>query len=58
MLTESAKRAHKKYIAKLDDIRVRVPKGTKQVWRDHAAKDGKSLSKFVTEAVNAQCERV
>lgn len=55
MLSEAVKKAHKKYISKLDDVRIRVPKGTKQVWRDNAEKSGKSLTKFVADAVNEHC---
>lgn len=55
MLTEAEKRAHAKYLKKLDDIRVRAPKGTKEMWRDHAARNGQSLAKFVMETVNERC---
>lgn len=51
--TESQKRASMKYISeKTDDIRLRVPKGTKEKWYAAAEKTGKSMTKFVSDIVN------
>lgn len=49
---ESSKNAIKKYIAeKTDDIRLRVPKGTKDRWKEYAESQGISLTKFVVQMV-------
>ena len=52
-LTDSQKRATAKYFSKLDDIRLRVPKGTKARWRDAADAEGKSLTQFIIDCVDA-----
>ena len=47
-----------KYISeKLDEIRVRVPKGEREVWKMHAEKMGESLNKFIYRAVQETMER-
>lgn len=38
---------------KLDDIRVRPPKGTKDRWKEAAAAQGISLQQFIINAVEA-----
>lgn len=49
---EGSKGAIKKYIAeKTDDIRLRVPKGTKDRWKEYAEANGISLTKFVVQSV-------
>lgn len=49
---ESNKNAIKKYIAeKTDDIRLRVPKGTKDRWKEYAESKGISLTKYVVQVV-------
>lgn len=54
---ESSKNAIKKYIAeKTDDIRLRVPKGTKERWKSYAESRGISLTKFVVQAVEKAME--
>lgn len=58
MTTEAEKRAHKKYLSKCDDIRIRPPKGTKNVWMDTAERHGKSLQRFITETVNEKCQEL
>lgn len=51
--TESQKKAIIKYISeKTDDIRLRLPKGTKDKWRTAAAKEGKSMTQFVADLIN------
>lgn len=50
--TEAQKAASIKYLReKTDDVRIRVPKGTKDRWRDAAEDAGKSLSQFIIDAV-------
>ena len=49
--------ANKKYHDKFDDIKVRVPKGKRQEWQDHAASRNESLNGFITRAVSEAMER-
>lgn len=50
-LTEAQIRANKKYHQSLDEIKVRVPKGEKQVIADHAASQGESMVSFIRRAI-------
>lgn len=53
--TEAQKRASIKYLTeKTDDIRIRLPKGTKERWRHFAQLSGKSMTVYVHDAVEAQ----
>ena len=38
---------------KLDEIKIRPPKGTKDRWREAADAEGKSLTQFIIDAVEA-----
>lgn len=50
--TEAQKKAALKYMAeKTDDVRLRLPKGTKERWRQAAEACGVSLTQFVADAV-------
>ncbi len=50
--TDARRKASKKYLEeKVEDIRIRVPKGEKQRIKDYADKRGKSLNQFVTDAI-------
>lgn len=49
--------AAKKYHDKFDDIKVRVPKGERQVWQDHAASQNESLNGFIARAVSETMAR-
>lgn len=49
--------ANKRYHDKFDDIKVRVPKGERQVWQEHAAGQNESLNTFITRAVSETIER-
>lgn len=52
--TEAQKKAALKYMQdKTDDIRLRLPKGTKDRWRAAAEHAGVSMTKFVQDAVEA-----
>lgn len=55
--TEAQLKASKKYHDKFDDIKVRVPKGERQVWQEHAAGQNESLNTFITRAVSETMER-
>lgn len=55
--TEAQARATKKYIKeKTDDIRLRVAKGTKELWKEEAEKRGMSMTKFVKLCVEKEIE--
>lgn len=56
--TEAQKEATIKYLnEKTDDVRVRVPKGTKDIWKEAAAAQGKSLQRFIIDAVEAAIQQ-
>ena len=55
-LTESRANANKKYHEKFDDIKVRVPKGKRQEWQEHASQNGESLNGFIVRVVSAAIE--
>lgn len=55
--TEAQKRATMKYLSeKTDDIRLRLPKGTKDKWRSYAEKQNMSMTAYVHDAVVRQME--
>mgnify|MGYP000906668489 FL=1 len=48
--TEAQKKATAKYMKNnLDDIKVRVPKGKREVYKAHAEHKGKSLNALIIE---------
>ena len=56
--TDAQKKASIKYLSeKTDDIRIRVPKGTKERWRTHATDKGKSLTSLITDLVETDIEQ-
>lgn len=51
--TEAQKRSAEKYIQeKLEDIRLRVPKGQKDIIKAQAQAQGKSVNQFIIDAIN------
>lgn len=42
---------------KLDEIKFRVPKGQKEVIREHAEKRGEKLTPFIVRAINETMNR-
>ena len=51
--TESQKKAANKYFAeKIEDIRIRVPKGEKELIKATAEQEGKSVNAFILETVH------
>lgn len=50
-VSEAQKKASVKYLEKLDEVRIRAEKGTKNRWKNAAANRGKSLNQFVIDAV-------
>lgn len=55
--TEAQAKATKKYHAQFDDIKLRVPKGERELLRQHAASQGESLSNFLYRAAKETIER-
>ena len=49
MATDAGRKANAKYHAKLDEIKVRVPKGNKDRYKAHAESKGKSLNALIVE---------
>lgn len=56
-LTEAQASANKRYQQKFDDIKLRVPKGEREVLRDHAQSRGESLNSFLYRAANETMAR-
>lgn len=51
--TEAQNRATQKYVkANYDDIKVRVPKGKRDIYKAHAEAQGKSLNQLIIELLN------
>ena len=56
--TEAQKKASIKYMQeKTDDIRLRLPKGTKARWKKAADNAGASMTKYVLDAVEATIDK-
>ena len=56
--TEARKRANEKYLKEtVEDIRIRVPKGQKDVIKAHADRQQESMNQFVIRAINETMER-
>lgn len=51
--SDAQKKAVKKYQEQLDDIKIRVPKGHREVYKDFAATQGKSLNALFVELLDA-----
>lgn len=52
--TEAQKQASLNYLkAKTDDVRIRVPKGTKAEWKIAADREEKSLQRFIIDIVES-----
>ena len=51
--TEAQKRSAEKYRGeKVEDIRIRVPKGQKAVIKAYAEAQGKSVNQFIVDCIN------
>ncbi len=48
----------KKYLSKMDDIKIRVPSGEKAVWKAVAEQRGKSLNRYVIDLVHADMKDI
>ena len=57
-VSEARKRANEKWQKeKVEDIRLRVPKGKKERIQAHAARHGESVNAFLNRAVDETMER-
>lgn len=56
-ISESRKRANENYLQKLEEIKVRVPKGKKAIIESHAKACGKSVNGFINEAIDEKMAR-
>lgn len=54
---EQRKKSNEKYLATLDEIKVRVPKGAKETIKSHAESRGESVNGFINRAINETIER-
>lgn len=48
---EQRKKANEKYLAKLDEIRIRVPNGKKEEYKKKAEAAGKSLNQYIVDCI-------
>lgn len=56
--TEAQKRASAKWNReKVDDLRIRVPKGLREIIREHASRQGETINAFVFRAISEAMER-
>ena len=50
-ISEAQKNAYKKYITGTDELRTRVPKGTRQIVNEHIGKTGETMQEFIMRAI-------
>lgn len=50
-ITDAQKKATSKYFEKLDEIKIRVPKGQKAVIQAHAKNKGLSLNAYIVDLI-------
>lgn len=56
--TEAQKRAAEKYLREtVEDIRIRVPKGQKEIIKAHAESQNESMNQFVIRAIAEAMQR-
>lgn len=57
-ISESQKKAAAKYInEKTDEIKLRVPKGQKEIIKNHATSNNESMNEFIIRAIREAMER-
>lgn len=56
-VSEAQKKASAKYLDKLDEVRIRMPKGRKDVIQAHASAQGESVNGFINRAIIEAMER-
>jgi predicted DNA binding CopG/RHH family protein len=55
--TDAQKKASIKYLEKLDEIRIRMPKGEKNNIKEAASAAGESMNQYIINAVDQRMER-
>ena len=55
--SEKQKAYAKKHLEKLDEIKIRPAKGTKERWKVAAQAQGKSLTQMIVDAVEAELRK-
>ncbi len=56
--TDARRKASAKYLKEsVEDIRIRAPKGQKEVVKNHAEKQGESMNAFVVRAIDETMQR-
>ena len=56
-VSEAQRKATDKYLEKFDEMRVRVPKGQKDIVKAHAETQGESLNAFINRAITETIDR-
>ena len=56
-VSEAQKKASAKYLEKLDEIRIRMPKGKKDAIQAHAETHSESVNGFINRAIQETMER-
>ena len=56
-VSEAQKKASIKYLEKLDEIRIRMPKGEKNNITEAASAAGESMNQYIINAVDQRMER-
>lgn len=56
-VSEAQKKASIKYLEKLDEIRIRMPKGKKDDIKEAASAAGESMNQYIISAVDQRMER-
>ena len=56
-VSEAQKKASIKYLEKLDEIRIRMPKGKKDTIKAHAEAHSESVNGFINRAIEETMER-
>ena len=55
--SEAQKKATVKYLEKLDEVRIRMPKGRKAIIQAHAEAQGQSTNAYINAAIDEKMER-
>lgn len=53
-VSEAQKKASIKYLEKLDEVRIRMPKGRKEIIQAHAAAQGESVNGYINKAIDTR----
>lgn len=56
-VSEAQRKASVKYLEKLDEIRIRMPKGQKDTIKAHAEAHSESVNGFINRAISETMER-